>query len=122
MSAFNVPGNSGPGENAGLYHLSALETRRIKPALHPYQCWGLDPARRSLERWVTRREQDVLKQLATGATNPAIAAELQLSERTVAHHVSAILRKLSVHTRGQAATEAARNADAGAPLAYVVPR
>jgi DNA-binding CsgD family transcriptional regulator len=56
---------------------------------------------------LTRREQEVLEQLATGATNPAIAAALHLSERTVAHHVSAILRKLGAATR-LAAIEQAR--------------
>jgi DNA-binding CsgD family transcriptional regulator/tetratricopeptide (TPR) repeat protein len=48
---------------------------------------------------LTRREQEVLEQLATGATNAAIAGELHLSERTVAHHVSAILAKLSAANR-----------------------
>lgn len=56
---------------------------------------------------LTRREQEVLERLATGATNPAIAAALHLSERTVAHHVSAILRKLGTATR-LAAIEQAR--------------
>jgi DNA-binding CsgD family transcriptional regulator len=56
---------------------------------------------------LTRREQEVLEQLATGATNAAIAGELHLSERTVAHHVSAILAKLSAANR-TAAVEHAR--------------
>ncbi|HET8607891.1 MAG TPA: AAA family ATPase [Gaiellaceae bacterium] len=56
---------------------------------------------------LTRREQEVLERLATGATNPAIATALHLSERTVAHHVSAILRKLDAGTR-VAAIESAR--------------
>jgi DNA-binding CsgD family transcriptional regulator len=57
---------------------------------------------------LTRREQEVLEQLATGATNPAIAAALHLSERTIAHHVSAILAKLGAATR-LAAIEQARS-------------
>jgi DNA-binding CsgD family transcriptional regulator len=48
---------------------------------------------------LTRREQEILAQLATGASNPAIAARLHLSERTVAHHVSAILGKLGTPNR-----------------------
>jgi DNA-binding CsgD family transcriptional regulator len=56
---------------------------------------------------LTRREQEILERLATGATNPAIADALHLSERTVAHHVSAILGKLGVPTR-HAAIEQAR--------------
>ena len=56
---------------------------------------------------LTRREQEVLAHLATGATNPEIATALHLSERTVAHHVSAILGKLEAPTR-TAAVETAR--------------
>ena len=37
--------------------------------------------------------------LAGGATNPEIAAALHLSDRTVAHHVSAILSKLGAPNR-----------------------
>lgn len=48
---------------------------------------------------LTRREQEVLERLATGATNAAIAASLHLSTRTVAHHVSAILGKLGAANR-----------------------
>jgi DNA-binding CsgD family transcriptional regulator len=57
---------------------------------------------------LTRREQEVLERLATGATNPAIAAELHLSERTVAHHVSAILGKLGATSRLAAIEQARR--------------
>ncbi len=55
---------------------------------------------------LTRREQEVLSVLAGGATNAQIAAALHLSERTVAHHVSAILTKLRAPTR-TAAVQAA---------------
>ena len=58
---------------------------------------------------LTRREQDVLVQLARGSTNPDIARTLHLSELTVAHHVSAILGKLDAPTR-MAAVDAARRA------------
>jgi DNA-binding CsgD family transcriptional regulator len=58
---------------------------------------------------LTRREREVLGVLARGATNAQIAAALHLSERTAAHHVSAILGKLGVRTR-TAAVEAARGA------------
>jgi DNA-binding NarL/FixJ family response regulator len=58
---------------------------------------------------LTRREQDVLSVLAGGGTNTQVAAELHLSERTVAHHVSAILGKLGAPTR-TAAVQRARAA------------
>lgn len=57
---------------------------------------------------LTPRELEVLALLAKGLRNAAIAAQLVVSEKTVDHHVSAILRKLEVHTRGEAAVEAAR--------------
>lgn len=60
---------------------------------------------------LTRREQEVLTHVARGATNGAIAQALHLSERTVAHHVSAILAKLDAPTR-TAAVAAARSAGA----------
>jgi DNA-binding CsgD family transcriptional regulator len=58
---------------------------------------------------LTRREQEVLAELATGATNPAIATTLHLSERTVAHHVSSILAKLESPTRTAAVERARRD-------------
>ena len=57
---------------------------------------------------LTAREVEVLALLAEGCRNAEIAARLFLSERTVHHHVSAILKKLSVSSRGQAVAEAAR--------------
>jgi DNA-binding CsgD family transcriptional regulator len=57
---------------------------------------------------LTRREAEVLTHIQQGASNADIAARLYLSEKTVQHHVSAILRKLGAHSRGRAAFEAAR--------------
>jgi DNA-binding NarL/FixJ family response regulator len=57
---------------------------------------------------LTAREVEVLSLLVEGSRNADIAARLHLSERTVHHHVSAILKKLSVSSRGQAVAEAAR--------------
>lgn len=52
---------------------------------------------------LTEREVDVLRLLARGFSNADIAAELCLSEGTVRNHVSAILTKLEVSDRTQAA-------------------
>ena len=51
---------------------------------------------------LTPRELQVLRQLAAGNTNKAIATELSLSERTIDRHVSNILSKLPVASRAAA--------------------
>ena len=51
---------------------------------------------------LTARELEVLRLVAAGKTNRAIAAELVLSERTVDRHVSNILAKLGVPSRAAA--------------------
>jgi DNA-binding NarL/FixJ family response regulator len=57
---------------------------------------------------LTDRETDVLKLLAKGKANKEIAAELSIGEKTVKTHVSAILGKLGVQSRTQAALYAAQ--------------
>jgi len=51
---------------------------------------------------LTQREMQVLRLVASGKTNRAIAAELFLSDRTVARHVGNILAKLGVSSRSAA--------------------
>jgi len=57
---------------------------------------------------LTARELEVLSLLAEGLRNAVIAERLFVSPRTVEHHVSAILGKLGVRSRGEAVAEAGR--------------
>jgi len=58
---------------------------------------------------LTKREQDVLKLIATGLTNQNIADTLHIDEGTVRIHVSSILQKLNLENRTQAALYALRH-------------
>jgi DNA-binding NarL/FixJ family response regulator len=69
---------------------------------------GPRPRTRENSSGLTAREVEVLGLVADGRRNAEIAERLFLAERTVAHHVSAILRKLEVTSRGQAAAKAVR--------------
>jgi two-component system NarL family response regulator len=55
---------------------------------------------------LTPREFDVLEQIVHGKSNKEIATELKISETTVKTHVNALLGKLGVTDRTQAATSA----------------
>ncbi|WSG83449.1 AAA family ATPase [Streptomyces sp. NBC_01718] len=57
---------------------------------------------------LTRREQDVHRLVAAGHTNRRIAEELYISPKTASVHVSNILAKLGVSSRGEAAALAHR--------------
>lgn len=57
---------------------------------------------------LTSRERDVLRLVATGSTNRQIAEELFISPKTASVHVSNILAKLGVASRGEAAALAHR--------------
>lgn len=58
---------------------------------------------------LTKRELEVLRQVARGKSNKEIATDLTISERTVKNHIANIFKKLGVSDRTQAAVFAIRN-------------
>jgi DNA-binding CsgD family transcriptional regulator len=64
---------------------------------------GLRHSTRTNPHGLTTRQMQILKLLGAGLRNAAIAQRLFLTTRTVDHHVSAILSKLGVSSRGEAA-------------------
>ena len=57
---------------------------------------------------LTKREREILAELAQGRTNREIAATLHLAEKTVKNYVSNLLAKMGMATRTAAAVYAAR--------------
>ena len=75
---------------------------------------GAEPARTDVERLLgrdlpdrlTAREVEVLRLVASGQSNPQIAATLVLSQKTVQRHLSNIFTKTGVTSRTAAAAYA----------------
>ena len=73
-----------------------------EPDLQALRDVGGDPTRQRQPGGLTSRELQLLQMVASGKTNRTIAAELFLSEKTVARHVANIFTKLRVSSRAAA--------------------
>jgi DNA-binding NarL/FixJ family response regulator len=82
-------------------HVAAVLFERVRAGGEP------DPTDDALTA-LTDREREILRLLADGKDNAEIGRELYISASTVKNHISAILAKLGVHNRIQAAVYAVR--------------
>jgi DNA-binding CsgD family transcriptional regulator len=92
----------------GARPASAIVARRLRESGVRGVPRGQRPATRANPANLTPRELEVLVLVAEGLRNAEVARRLVVSERTVAHHVSSILRKLGVRGRAEATSEAIR--------------
>jgi LuxR family transcriptional regulator, regulator of acetate metabolism len=81
-----------------------VETEPAGAAGRPEAIQRGEPDASRLAELLTRRELDVLRLMARGDSNKAIATELVVSEGTVKFHVKNILRKLRATNRVEAAS------------------
>ncbi len=88
--------------------VTALVRARLREAGVSAVPRGQLAATRANPAGLTARQLDVLALLADGLSNTDIAARLVISRKTADHHVSAILAKLDVRSRGEAAAVARR--------------
>lgn len=110
-----VPSNDGPSLRAaheqlrelGANPAAAIVARRLRELGERNVARGPRAATRENPAGLTNRELEVLPLLAEGLRNAEIAKRLVITPKTVDHHVSSILRKLGVTSRGQAAAAAA---------------
>jgi NarL family two-component system response regulator LiaR len=99
----------GPTELAEAIAAAARGEIRLRPDVTRRLVTGMaDGAEKRPEDLLTGRELDVLRCLARGRSNKEIASELFISEKTVKTHVSAILDKLGLADRTQAALYAVK--------------
>jgi DNA-binding CsgD family transcriptional regulator/tetratricopeptide (TPR) repeat protein len=93
-------------QQLGAQPAAAIVARRLRDRGARGLPRGPRPATRRNPASLTPREVEVLRLVVDGLRNAEIAERLYLSVKTVDHHVSAILRKLGVRSRGEAATTA----------------
>jgi DNA-binding CsgD family transcriptional regulator len=98
----SAAGATGDVETANTQRRVAGETFTRLGAMVDLRELGEADEATTLGDGLTPREVEVLRLVATGMTNRAIAANLTISEKTVAHHVGNILGKLALSSRAAA--------------------
>ncbi|MFD1660076.1 response regulator [Streptomyces caeni] len=89
---------------ATAIHQVAAGSRVIDPRLCTPE--GAELRRRLEDAGLTRREYDVLRQVAMGRTNPEIAEELNLTRNTVKTYLQVAMQKLGARNRVEAIAKA----------------
>ena len=95
-------------EQLGAGQASAVLRRRLRDEGVRSIPRGPRPTTKGNPAGLTAREVEILALLSENLQNAEIASRLFISPKTVGHHISAILSKLNVRSRGEAAAAAPR--------------
>ena len=95
-------------ERLGAAPMAGIVRRKLRASGVRRIARGAQERTRQNPLGLTNRQMKVLALLVQGGRNADIARRLFISEKTVDHHVSAILAKLEVRSRGEAAAAAHR--------------
>lgn len=94
--------------HAGHQHVSPdLAARLLTQRTNEPATLAVDPDRQDL----TSREDQILGLVSRGMTNKEVARELEISEKTVKHYMTAIMHKLGVRNRTEAVLHRGRGGD-----------
>ncbi|MEH1015821.1 AAA family ATPase [Micromonospora sp. CPCC 206060] len=106
LACYDALGATWDAERAVTYLAELGVRRRNRPRPRPRSGWDA----------LTGTERRIAELVAAGRSNPDIAAELNLSPRTVQHHVSSVLAKLGLSSRVELVALAfQRDADTDGP-------
>jgi len=111
---------------ASGYIVKSVNPSDLAPAIRQameqtvYHALGMPEPTRDADLGLTERELVVLRAVARGASNGAIARELWVTEKTVKFHLTNIYGKLGVTNRTEAARAAFRHGIAESPLTETI--
>jgi DNA-binding NarL/FixJ family response regulator len=100
-------------QDAALAQLDAAGEAYAELGVAPVAMWLADTPTGSAPGGLTRREAEVLAAIADGLTNRQVAANLVISEKTVARHLANVYTKLGVANRTAAAAWAHQHPSTG---------
>ena len=103
---YNTLGSVNPCPDASVWSLSSSQLNLAQSPVLLSEDRGdaVTIERRVLVEALTPRELEVLRLMARGLPNRQIATALNVNERTIKYHVSAVLAKLDVTNRTEAVT------------------
>jgi DNA-binding NarL/FixJ family response regulator len=95
-------------DSLGARPAAAIAKARLRAQGASYPRGGPRPGTRANPYGLTTRQLETLELVREGLTTPQIAARLHISPKTADHHITAVLTKMDVRSRAEAARKLGR--------------